>query len=168
MADQRRLRLALDHNFPTPILAVLERYLPDLDLVPIKAIDHRMPDLGDRELILALHQAGWPVLVTSNHKMLRNPKELAAILRTKLTVVAIEGVGDDMLRATGALLLDLPGIVKRLRPDAAQIFHLRPRDPRPNDAWDYFTRAATHAGREAPDLYDEVKVTDTELTSPVL
>lgn len=95
MADQSRLRLALDHNFPTPILALLDRYLPDLDLVPVRTIDHRMPDLGDRELILALHQAGWPALVTSNYKMLRNPKELAAILRTKLTVVAVEGVGGE-------------------------------------------------------------------------
>ena len=53
-------------------------------------------------------------MVANNSKMLKNPKELAAIVATKLTVFAIEGVGDDPIRATGALLLDLPGALKRM------------------------------------------------------
>ncbi len=65
-------------------------------------------------IVVALHQLGVPGLVTSNYKMLKNPKELAAIVATKLTVFAIEGVGDDPIRATGALLLDRPGALKRM------------------------------------------------------
>jgi hypothetical protein len=40
--------------------------------------------------------------------MLQNPRELAAVIATQICVFAIEGVGHDPIRATGALLLDLP------------------------------------------------------------
>lgn len=86
----------------------------DVELVPLKNIDPRLSTLDDRDLIVALHQLGWRGLVTNNYKMLKNPKELAAIIRTRLTVFAIEGVGDDPIRATGAVLLDLPGALKRM------------------------------------------------------
>lgn len=90
----------------------------DVRFTPIGSIDPRLATLGDRELILALHQRGWPALVTNNYRMLRNPKELAAVLKTKVAVIAVQGLGDDMVRATGALLLDLPGVCKRLKPHA--------------------------------------------------
>ena len=48
--------------------------------------------------------------------MLYVPAEIAAIVKTKLLVFAVEGVGHDPLRATDALLLDLPGALKRYRP----------------------------------------------------
>src|SRR4029078_13237948 len=99
-------RLWPDHNFPTPILDALRRYLVDIELVTLREIDHRLPSLNDRTLVIALHQLGFPGLVTNTHKMITTPRELAAIIATRLTVFAIEGVGDDPLRATGALLLD--------------------------------------------------------------
>ncbi|MGH9071772.1 MAG: hypothetical protein ACRDX8_11550 [Acidimicrobiales bacterium] len=46
--------------------------------------------------------------------MLRNPADLAALLRTRLSVFAIEGVGHDPIRATGAVLLDLSGAIRRM------------------------------------------------------
>ena len=109
MAPRRPLRLALDQNFPTPILPALADFIVGIELVPLRKIDHRLSTLDDRTLVVALHQLGVQGLVTNNYKMLKNPKELAAIVATKLTVFAIEGVGDDPIRATGALLLGPSG-----------------------------------------------------------
>lgn len=160
--------LALDQNFPEPILRCLDEYVVDVRLVPLRSIDSRLPTLDDRELVIALHQLGWQGLVTNNYRMLKNPKELAAILKTKLTVFAVDGVGDDPIRATGAVLLDLPGALKRVQPDRAQVFWMRPRNPLPQDPWELFTVAAGHQQREANDLYTDWHVTDDELARPVL
>lgn len=163
-----RAELALDHNFPLPILACLDDYLVDIRLVSLRHIDPRLSEVSDRQLLLALHQLGWAGLVTNDYRMLRNPADLAALLRTHLTVFAIEGVGDDPLRATGAVLLDLPGAIGRMLPGRAQVFWLRPRHPPPQDPWALMQQAAKRQGRPASDLYDEVKVSDDELARSVL
>jgi len=131
-------------------------------------IDHRLPGLDDRELVIALHQLGYPGLVTNNYKMLKNPRELAAIIATRLTVFAIEGVGHDPIRATGALLLDLPGALQRLDTRKAQVFWMRPRNPRPEDPMDLFERAAEHQHRDPGEFLSEVEVTPAELADGVL
>ena len=46
-------RFALDHNFPQPIVDVLSDFQADAELVRVDAIDPRMSDLDDWELILA-------------------------------------------------------------------------------------------------------------------
>jgi hypothetical protein len=168
MAARRRHRLALDQNFPTPILAALGDFIIDLELVPLRRIDRRLPALDDRSLVIALTQLGFQGLVTNNYKMLKNPKELAAIIATKLTVFAIEGVGDDPIRATGALLLDLPGAIKRMDSRKGQVFWMRPRNPTPEDPMRLFKRAAEHQHRDVDTLLAEVAVTPTELRVPVL
>ena len=88
----------------------------------VDRIDRRLGELDDRGLIIALYQLGWAGLVTNNYKMLYVPAEIAAIVKTKLLVFAVEGVGHDPLRATGALLLDLPGALKRHRPACRRCF----------------------------------------------
>lgn len=133
MAGRRPPRLALDHNFPTPFLRALDTYIVDVELITLRDIDARLPTLDDRQLVIALHQLGFPGLVTNNYKMLKNPKELAAIIATRLTVFAIEGVGDDPLRATGALLLDLPGALKKMDTRRPQVFWMKPRNPLPQN-----------------------------------
>ena len=161
------LRLALDQNFPLTLIRDLQRWLPsDVELVHLRDIDRRMSDLPDRALIIALHQSGWHGLITNNYKMLDVPTEVAAIVKTKLTVIAIEGLGQDPIRATGALLLELPGLAKRLRPRQANVFRLTQK--RPTNAWDYFARAASKINRDPGDLWDEVGVTNEELTAVVL
>ena len=115
-----------------------------------------------------LKQLGYEGLVTLNYKMLRNPKELAAVLKTKLTVFAVERVGDDPIRATGALLLDLQPAVKAMRAGRAGVFWLRPRSPQPQDPWKLFERAARNHGKDAATLYDEVKVSDSEFDTAIL
>ena len=161
------ITLALDHNFPEPILTALDAFMVDIRLVPIRRVHDRLPDLDDRQLVIALHQLGYPGLVTNNYKMLKNPTELAAILKTKLTVFAIEGVGHDPLRATGAVLLDLPSAVRKM---AAQpgVFWLRPRNPQLVDPWELFRNAAEHQSRAPAELYQEVAVSEEELHRQVL
>lgn len=73
-APAKSLRLALDQNFPRPLLEALQPFLPpDLELAHIFAIDPRMSDLADRELILQLAAWGWDGLVTNNYRMLNIP-----------------------------------------------------------------------------------------------
>lgn len=44
---------------------------------------------------MALHQLGYPGFLTGNYKMLQNPRELAAIMETRISVFGIEGVGHN-------------------------------------------------------------------------
>jgi hypothetical protein len=168
MARAPQPRLALDHNFPTPILRALGAYIVDVELITLRDIDFRLPDLDDRSLVIALHQLGFPGLVTNNYKMLKNPREVAAIMATKLTVFAIEGVGDDPIRATGALLLDLPGALKRLDTRKPQVFWMRPRNPQPQDPTELFDAIAKHQHRDSDELLAEVRVDRAELRTQVL
>ena len=162
------MRLPLDQNFPESILARLSPWMGDIQLVPLRTIHDGLTTLSDRELLIALKQLGFEGLVTLNYKMLRNPAELAAVLKTKLTVFAVEGLGDDPIRATGALLLDLRPAVKAVKAGKTGVFWLRPRSPQPQDPWELFRRAADNHNRDADALYSEVRVSDTELETSVL
>ncbi len=129
---------------------------------------HRLTTLDDRQLLISLRQLGFEGLVTLNYKMLRNPKELAAVLKTKLTVIAVEGVGHDPLRAAGALLLNLQQAVNAMAGRPHKIFWLRPRSPQPQDPWELFERAARNHRQEPTALYEEIRVTDAELKTRIL
>ena len=83
------MRLPLDQNFPEPILEQLEPWMGDIQLLPLRAIDDELTRLDDRDLLIALKQLEFEGLVTLNYKMLRNPKELAAVLKTKLSIFAV-------------------------------------------------------------------------------
>ena len=162
------MRLPLDQNFPEPILAALERWMGDIQLAPLRRIDTRLPELDDRRLLIALKQLGFEGLVTLNHKMLRNPRELAAVLNTGVTVFAVEGVGHDPIRATGALLLDLRPAVNAMQAGRSGVFWLRPRTPKPTDPWDLFKEAAKRRNEDAEHLYATLKVSDAEMETAIL
>ena len=148
MSTATTLRLVLDQNFPTPLINAVRPYLPTtLDVMHLHGIDPRMSDLDDRSLIIALHQAGWDGLIANNYKMLDVPAEVAAIVKSKLTVVAVEGLGHDPIRAVGALLLELPGIGARLRPRRSNVLRLTYRHSQPRDAWEYFSSGPPHRPR---------------------
>jgi hypothetical protein len=163
-----KIRLALDQNFPTPILERIAPFLQDIEFVPLRAIDHRMPTLDDRQLVIALHQAKWAGLVTNNYRMLENPSELAAIVATKLSVFAVEGVGDDPIRATGAILLDLPAALKKLDSRKGQVFWMRPRQPPLHDPRDLFQKLAHRRKTTYEELMADVVVSKAELRKSIL
>ena len=158
----------LDHNFPEPILECLDEFIPEISLLPLRRIHPALPLLDDRQLLIALRQLGYSELITSNYKMLQNPRELAAVLKTKVTVFAIEGVGHDPIRATGALLLDLPSAIAAVNAGTGGVFWLRPRRPQPQDPWELFSRAAANRKEDPSDLYDQVRVTDAELATSLI
>ena len=162
------MRIPLDHNFPEPILSCLEQFIPDARLLPIRRIHPDLPQLEDRRLLIALHQMGFRALVTNDYKMLKNPLTLAALCKTKLTVFAIEGLGDDPIRAAGALLLNMPPFVKAITNGQTGAFWLRPRNPRLKDPWELFKKAAEHRREGASSLYEHLKVTDEDLQSPIV
>ncbi len=169
MTAEPGLRLALDQNFPVSLLRAIRTYLPSEILVnSLYEIDPRLSDLDDRPLIIALYQMGWHGLITNNYKMLNVAEEIAAMVKTKVVVVAIESRGHDPLRAAGALLLELPGLIGRVRPGKSNIFLLRYAQRPPREAWKYFQRAAERLHRPADSLWQEVGVTDEELARPVL
>lgn len=165
----RRLLLALDQNFPTPLIDALSEYLPsDIELQPIFRVDPRLSGLGDRALFIALKQLGWHGLVTNNYKMLYLPAEIAAVIKTKSVVVAVRALGHDPIRAVGALLLELPSLADRMRPGVSNVFLLDYERRRPKDAWNYLAVAASRVGTTPDALWDQVKVTDRELATRVL
>ncbi len=161
-----RLQVPLDVNFPEPILASLHEFIADVEFVPLREIDPRLTELADRDLFLALRQEDFDWLATNNYRMLRNPDELAAIMKARMKVFAVEALGDDPLRATGALLLDLPGAIRRAVPGRSEVFWSRPRNPMPTDPWELFSQAAARRHEAAAELYGQVKVTDAEFAVP--
>lgn len=157
------LRLALDQNFPTPLISAVNDYLPvEIEMKSLRRIDPRLSELDDRTLFLALHHLGWHGLITNNYKMLDVPAELAAIVRTQAVVIAVEGLGHDPLRAVGALLLELPGLSTRVVPRRSNVFRLAYRRRTAEDARMHFQRVAERRGRVADDLWQEMLVSDDE------
>lgn len=126
MTPRRRLRFALDQNFPDPLLATLAEILPFVELVPIRAIDATFARLDDWELFVALHRAGtWDGLITNDDSVLALPKEMTILSQTALSLVVAKGEGDSPVRAVGALLCHLHHICHQSQSDRAQIWLLR-------------------------------------------
>ncbi|WP_406031978.1 hypothetical protein OG801_26200 [Nocardioides sp. NBC_00163] len=163
------LRLVLDQNFPQPLLRDVGEWIPpEVEIVHLGNLDDRLRTVSDRELFIALHQLGYDGLITSNWKMLNIPMEVAAIIATKAVVIAMRSMGHDPIRAAGALLLELPGLVERIRPNRANVFLLHYERRRPEDAWEYLKRIADRESLSPQGLLDRVRVTSEELANPIL
>lgn len=111
--------IALDHNFPEPILKRVTEFLPEFSFIWIRELE--LSALEDHDLIYELGRRGFPVMVTNNHKMLHQLEPLQAIVDTKLTVVALRKSGDDPIFATGVLLRDLRDVLKRDNPGGSYV-----------------------------------------------
>lgn len=160
-------RFALDESFPQPIVALLTEYLRDeAELVPLAGIDPRLAESDDDwRTLLFLHQRGeWDGLITTNSGMLSLPRELAVLMQTKLSLVVAEESGHDPLRASGLLLLHLPGICRDTTATKPQLWRLRAPGRRPAiDPWDELERVADDQGESAADLYAEAKLSRSDL-----
>lgn len=129
--------IALDHNFPEPILRCIAPWLPEFRFHWVKDLPPGdLNEAEDHDLVYELNSRGFPVMVTNNHKMLDDRRVLVAIEQTRLTVVAIEGAGDDPIFATGVLLRDLAQVIRsntprgmfvRIHPSKIQLRRARER-----------------------------------------
>lgn len=96
MTDEaRKLRFALDQNFPAPVLVAFE------------------------------HAKHWDGLVTNDDKLLALPKEMTVLSQTRLTLVVAVGEGHSPIRSVGLLLCHLNHICHHSKPDRPQIWKLR-------------------------------------------
>lgn len=144
--------LAIDDDIPRPVVDLVARFVPDLRLVPLEDVDPALAELDDAALVGAVAAAGLDGLVTAQPSIGRDPRVLAALLRSRLLLCVVEGVGHDPLRIAGALLLDLPAAVERRNPAASQLVRFHPRRPRPVDAWTAFRAAARRRGEDPATL----------------
>ena len=123
--------VALDHNFPEPLLRDVAIWLPEFAFHWIKDLPpDDLNELEDHDLIYELHRRAFPLMVTNNHKMLDDRWVLVGIEQARLTVVAIEGAGDDPVFATGVLLRDLPAWPRLPRAVTPEM-EAGPHDPAP-------------------------------------
>lgn len=156
---------ALDQNFPTPIVDVVDEYMVEAELVPISRINEQMATLEDWEVLLALanHDRPWDGLITNDSDMLALPKEMSVLCQTKLTLVVAEAAGHDPLKSTGLLLAHLPHICTQTTPTKAQMWRLR-TTPRPaTDPWEMVAGIAERQGVTPAALYQGAKLDVTGL-----
>ncbi len=121
-----KIRFALDHNFPAPVLAAFAVMMPGVELVPIMQIDPKLAELDDWELFLALHrhEESWDGLVTNDDKLLALPKEMTVLSQTNLTLVVAVGEGhvpgppgfDPLVPREGPTQKKIPTLSGHLRP----------------------------------------------------
>lgn len=157
-----RLRVALDHNFPVPIVDALQPAILD-DLVPIMRIDRRMAELDDHDVVRAVARRGFHILVSCDRDMMSVPRVLATVMQTKLTVVVAAGQGHDHVAASGLVLAHLPHIAHDYRADDAQVFVLRAGRQPPKQPWDLLDDVARRRHTSAQSLYESVKLSKREL-----
>lgn len=145
--------VALDHNFPKPVLAGVDRWLKEVEFHHIRDLDSRLAELQDHELVYELHDRGLRILVTHNWKMENDARVVVAVHLRRFTLLTLRKAGDDMIFATGVLLRD---IVPVLRSEVAkgQIFRARPSRIQPRPAYQILHDLARHTGTTADALID--------------
>lgn len=161
---------ALDHNFPDPIVSVLSDFQADAELVRVDAIDPRMADLDDWELLLALHHhdRAWDGLITTDSSMLKQGPELAALIQTRMTLVVAKEAGHNPVKASGLLFAYLEGICQRTGPGKPQVWTLSAANRPPREPWDFVTKFAEHNHRDTADVWREFKLTAAQLAADPL
>lgn len=157
------LRVALDHNFPIPIVEALADGIIEADLVPISRIDPRLITLDDHDVVRAVCRRGFDMLVSCDHDMFEVPRVLAAILQTRMSVVAVLGQGHDRVAAAGLVLAHLPHIVAGFCTTDAQLWKLRVGRHKAGSPWDELARIATRRGTSAKEMYETLRMSAREL-----
>ena len=106
--------------------------------------------------------------MTTNARLLRSPAAVAALVRTDLAVIVVDGVDDDPLRATGALLLALPGVLVALAPGEPKVVSIRSGVPTRSRPSELLARLAARQRRGVSEVLAEHGLSDDELARPVL
>lgn len=149
-------QVALDHNFPKPVLASVDRWLKEVEFHHIRDLDARLSELQDHELVYELHDRGLPLLVTHNWKMENDARVVVAVHLRGFTLLTLRKAGDDMIFATGVLLRDIVPVLRKEVP-RGQIFRARPSKLHPRPAFRILQELARHAGTTADALVDEYR-----------
>ncbi len=133
----------------------------DLALLHVPEVDPRLSEASDRALILWAAREGFDAIVSTNHRMLNQPDEVAAMVDTEMTMVFTYKMGHNPLRASGALFLQLPTLHQRLR-RGSNVFLLRfeARDPKP--AWAHLRVVADRQNVTVEELWASVRPTHAE------
>jgi hypothetical protein len=160
-----RLRFALDHNFPAPVLQTFAALMPEVELVPITGIDPSLADLDDWELLVALHrrQPRWDGLVTNDDKLLALAKEMTVLSQTQLTLVVVKGEGHNPIRAVGLLLCHLTHVCHQTRPDRAQVWLLRTTQKNAEEPRAFLEKIAEKKGTSVEAIVQEHRLPAREL-----
>lgn len=146
-------QVALDHNFPEPVLASVDRWLKDVEFHHLRHIDPAVAELQDHELIYDLHDRDLSILVTHNWKMQNDPRVVVAVHLTKFTLLTLRRSGDDMIFATGVLLRDIVPVLRKEVPKS-QVFKAKPSHIRPEPAYTILQDLARHDNTTADALID--------------
>ncbi|MEX2619205.1 MAG: hypothetical protein WD250_03200 [Egibacteraceae bacterium] len=147
--------VALDHNFPEPILDCVRPWLPEVELAWVRSIGPGLGDVEDHELLYALRQHGYPVLVTNNWKMENDARVLVALERTRMSLLTLKKAGDDAIVATGVLLRDLVPLLRTEVP-RGQIFRASPSRIQPRRALELLKGVAEQQGTSAEQLLKDL------------
>ena len=162
LGDKRAtpLRVALDHNFPIPIVRALGEGIAEATLAPIAEIDARMGDLDDHEVVRAVAHRGYDMLVSCDRDYFEEAAVLTAVLQCRLSVVVVQGQGHDPVAASGLLLAYVKHLAAQFDKEHAQIFKLRVGRPRASDPWDAMKTLAEREKISADALYKKHRVAD--------
>jgi len=161
------IRVALDENFPLDLIRKLGDVIPGAELRSVYEIDERFEGLDDWQVVVALYRRNWQVLATSDFRMANEARSLMAVDQTRMTLVAVEGLGHNSVRATGALLLELPAMVKKYVADRPQVFRWRPRDPKPESPQHFLGLMSNRTGLAVQELMTQARLSEAELADPL-
>lgn len=131
----------------------------------ISDIHPGMSDLDDWEVLLALHhhERPWDGLITTDTSILNQPLELAVLIQTKLTLVAVREAGHNPVKATGLLFAYLAGICRRVREDQPQVWTPAAAERPHREPWDVLKRVAEHRHEDARALFDAHRLSVDQL-----
>lgn len=164
----KKLRFALDHNFPAPVLKTFDVLFSQVELVAIADIDAGFAMLDDWELFVALHthRQHWDGLITNDDKLLALEKEMTVLSQTRLTLVVAKGEGDSPIRATGLLLCHLNHICHHSTTDRSQIWRLRVSQKDYEEPRDYLERIAAKKGTTVEQIVRTHRLAAGRLEAP--
>jgi hypothetical protein len=136
--------------------------------ISLETVHEISPDLSncaDRQLIIRLHSLGFHAMVSNDRHILSVPEELAALVATRMGFVCVRAAGDNPIKATGALLLELSNLPNTFSDKRRRVLDLHYERRRPADPWDYMERIAAREGTTAAEIYEKLKPSSAELGS---
>lgn len=161
------VRVALDENFPETFIECIQPMVKKLAFFPLKMLDPRLLGTDDWRLLLAMPKHGIRIVVTCNDRMLKDPKALLAVEKTKLCLVAVDSLGDNAMRSTGVVLHDLPWIAANLTAGAGEVFHVQRGNPKRQKPKDFLAILSLQERIAVGELRKRASITDAELQDPL-